>query len=149
MLSNEEKVKNIRISILTLHKYFIWSDRMRVHFYKTIEGGLPINDPNVMFSKKGINANLYMSYWYASMFVVIEGWQQLGLSDPKIDNLLKSPNVKLLKHYRHGVFHFQRNYFDKRFIELIRDGQNAVKWIRDLREEFSRFFLDWFKQNGK
>jgi hypothetical protein len=36
---------------------------------------------------------IFMSYWYGSLYVVIEGWKQLRLRDPKIDPLLLSPNV--------------------------------------------------------
>ena len=31
---------------------------------------------------------MYMSYWYGGLFVVCEGWQELGLSDAKVDPLL-------------------------------------------------------------
>ena len=79
------------------------------------------------------------------MYVVIEGWRKLQLSDPAVDRLLDSPNVELLRRYRNGVFHFQKDYFDERFIGLIRDGENIVRWIRQLREELSRYFLDWYR----
>ena len=50
-----------------------------------------------------------MSLWYGGLYVVIEGWKELGLSDPHVDDLLRSSNVELLKRYRHGTFHFQRD----------------------------------------
>lgn len=138
------------IYIFTLHKYFIWADRMRFHFNQLIRlklllklKGKPVFDYS---SEKGIQLLLYMSYWYAGMYVVIEGWKKLALSDPKIDNLLESPNVDLLRRYRNGVFHFQKEYFNEKFMGFIDSGFDAVTWIRELREEFSRFFLDWFKQ---
>ena len=130
--------------IFTLHRYFIWSDRMRVHFKQRHK-----TRPKIDESEFDIDSFLYMSYWYASMYVVIEGWKELGLSDAKIDNLLKSSNVDLLKRYRNGVFHFQKDYFDERFMGFIDSGWDAVNWIYELREEFSRFFLDWFEQKKK
>lgn len=36
-----------------------------------------------------IEDNMYMSYWYAGLYVVIEGWQKLKLQDMAIDTLLK------------------------------------------------------------
>lgn len=48
---------------------------------------------------------------------------------PVIDELLKSPKVGLLKRYRHGVFHFQGDYFDKRFTDFMAEGQSAVDWV--------------------
>ena len=70
----------------------------------------------------GTGSGIFMSYWYGSLYVVIEGWRQLGLSDSKIDPLLLSPNVRLLKKYRDGVFHFQRNYYDERFFNFIKSA---------------------------
>ena len=130
--------------IFTLHRYFIWSDRMRVHFEQEIK-----KKAGKVKYEYDIASFLYMSYWYASMYVIIEGWKQLGLSDPKIDNLLKSANVDLLKRYRNGVFHFQKKYFNERFMDFIDSGWKAIKWIRELRKELSRFFLDWFEQQKK
>jgi hypothetical protein len=129
--------------IFALHRYFIWADRMRVHFDQVLKAGLEKTKPNQSFT---IDEFLYMSYWYGGMYVVIEGWKDLGLSDPEIDNLLNSPNVDLLRRYRNGTFHFQRDYFDERFIGFMKDSKNSVQWIRELRKQFSRFFLDWLKR---
>jgi hypothetical protein len=96
-----------------------------------------------------IEAHLYMSYWYAGLYVVIEGWEELKLGDPVIDDLLASPNVPLLKRYRNGTFHFQRKYDDNRFLDLINKGKNVVEWVRTLNREFGRFFLDWISQQQK
>jgi hypothetical protein len=52
---------------------------------------------------------VFMFYWYSGLYVVIEGYQELKLHGEKIDALLQSPNVDLLKRLRHGTFHFQNN----------------------------------------
>lgn len=119
---------------------------MRVHFDEKLAvlAGQVKNGP-AAFTNEDIEANLYMSYWYAGLYVVIEGWRQLRLSDPLIDEFLKSQNVGLLKRYRHGVFHFQRNYFDKRFTDFMAEGQSAVDWVRDLNKALGTFFLKWHK----
>lgn len=132
--------------IFSLHRYFMWANRMRVHF----DEKLPVlaeqlkKDASLVTNEE-IEANLYMSYWYAGLYVVIEGWRQLHLSDPIIDELLRSPKAGLLKRYRHGVFHFQGNYFDKRFTEFMAEGQSAVDWVRDLNRAFGAFFLEWYE----
>lgn len=99
--------------ILTLHRYFIWANRMRTEFEGVLERQ---RIGNGVFP---IEAHMYMSLWYACLYVVIEGWNTLGLNDEAISVLLKSHNVSLLKRYRNGVFHFQRRYFDQRFLALI------------------------------
>lgn len=132
--------KRLDEPLLSLHRYWIWANRMREHFYSLVPkvAGNPVPD---RFSPDAIEADLYMSFWYGELYVVIEGWRELRLSDPAIDALLTSPNVDLLRLYRNGVFHFQRDYFDERFQGFIRDGENAVSWVRKLNEAFGAYFL--------
>lgn len=118
---------------------------MRTHFDSLLSERANRSDPEKKFD---IESFLYMSYWYGGLFVVIEGWQELGLKDPLIDPLLLSNNVALLRRYRNGVFHFQRTYFDNRFVEFMRDGENCVVWVRQLNNEFGRFFLSWLDRKN-
>jgi hypothetical protein len=86
-----------------------------------------------------IGPGIFMSYWYGSLYVVIEGWRQLRLTDPKIVSLLASSNVALLKKYRNGVFHFQKNYFDDRFAGFVA-AVDSVSWVRTIHSEFGEYF---------
>ena len=124
--------------ILTLHRYFIWANRMRTHFDAILADGQPEGT-------RDIESFLYMSYWYAALYVVIEGWRDLKLTDKTIDELLNSPNVGLLRRYRNGAFHFQKKYLDRRFEEFMKEGVDQVTWIRTLNEQFGRYFLDTVK----
>lgn len=126
----------------SLHRYFLWTDRMRVHCEQVLRN----KTANIEFgSQEHLEFNLYSSFWYGELYVVIEGWRELKLSDPAIDSLLNQKiHVGHLKRYRNGTFHFQKNYFDKRFIDLISEKDSA-KWIRSLNQEFSRYFLDYYK----
>jgi len=121
--------------ILTLHRYFISANRMKKHFEELT--------PTVSRDKLDsfIEPMIYMSFWYAGLFVVIEGWRELGLPDARIDNLLQSPNVDLLRRYRNGAFHFQREYFDARFLDFVKEP-GTVQWVRELNENFGRWFLE-------
>ncbi len=137
MASQQDQTPN-PAHIFTLHRYFIWADRMRWHFDRVLEQGQAGN-PNWE-----VETRLYMSYWYGGLYVVIEGWQELGLKDETVEKLLESPNVSLLRRFRNGSFHFQRDYDDPRFLDLIVKGKNIVEWIRSLRQAYSEFFLKWF-----
>lgn len=122
--------------IFTLHRYFIWADRMRVHLDELLQKG-PAENKNYE-----LETFLYMSYWYAGTYVVIEGWKECGISDATVDALLESVNVDLLRLYRNGVFHYRKRYFDeRRFAPLIEQGDDVVKWIRQLRDAFGVYFL--------
>ena len=61
--------------------------------------------------------------------------------------MLASPHLDLLRRFRNGAFHFQRDYFDRRFTDVL--SSDAVQeWALLLHDEFRRFFLDWYKVQG-
>ena len=127
--------------VVALHRYFIWANKMRTDFDALLQnqkGTIP------SASAYEIEIQLYMSYWYSELYVVIEGWQKLKLIDPRIHDLLnKTDFVDLLRRYRNGVFHFQKDYFDQRFANVWFEKRDFVIWVGLLNSEFGRFFLDW------
>lgn len=118
-----------------MREYFerVLADPKRIHNGK--------NDPLKMgMAFFADDPGIFMSYWYGGLYVVIEGWIELGLHDPEIDILIASPHTKLLCRYRNGVFHFQKEYFDKRFREFMKE-QGTVAWVRELNRKLGDFFL--------
>ena len=127
-----------------LSRYFIWADKMRYDFESLIK-----NKKNLDEFTLELYGHIYLSYWYGALYVLIEGWRTLNLEDENIDRLLSSPYVDLLRRYRNAVFHYQRNFSDKRFMDLMVSGMDSVKWIRELHKEFGRYFVSWWKTNTK
>ncbi len=130
--------------VFALHRYFVWANYMRTCF----DDESFRRRPN---SGKGTTALadkgwIFMSYWYAGLYVVIEGWRELGLADPTVDELLRSPNVDLLRLYRNGVCHFQQTYFSHRFDGFVGSEHNPVEWVRELNRQFGRYFLNWHRR---
>jgi len=130
--------------IYTLHRYFIWANRLRDHFRAEVQSqGPPPDDP----SERGkwlIGPFGYFSMWMGMLYVVIEGWMDLRLSHPGVEKLIKEDNVRILKRYRNGVYHFQKTYFDRRCLEFIDKGDPIADWADDLHDELSNFFLEWY-----
>lgn len=122
---------------LALHRYYIWANRLRDHFDIAISASPLIDQQESMFAD---DQGLFLSHWYAALYVVVEGWQELKLADIEIDTLLSSPNIDLLRRFRNGVCHYQRNYSDPRFLDLMQ-AQGVVPWVRQLNLEFGRYFL--------
>jgi hypothetical protein len=91
--------------IFSLHRYFMWAVAMREHYQETGQRLSPT--PSFFESEAANEAFMYLSYWYAGLYVVCEGWQELKLSNPEIDALLSSPHLEILKRFRNGVYHFQ------------------------------------------
>jgi hypothetical protein len=147
---------------MALHRYWMHANRMRQHFEVALQRNPPKLTPATdKPSKEEIervmseavkyaadDRGMFMSYWYGALYVVVEGWKELRLHDAEIDRLLQLKNVRLLKLYRNGVFHFQRNYFDDRFAGFM-NSSDSVDWVRTLHSEFGRFFLEDYARRHK
>jgi hypothetical protein len=127
--------------VFALHRYFLQANQMRTYYDArlTAEGVASVEDDQ--WTQQWIDLCL----WYACLFVVIEGWHELKLSDPVIDNLLVSPHVDLLRRFRNGVAHYQPKYWDDRLTDFVAQGPSSAKWARELNGNFGRFFLEWFR----
>jgi hypothetical protein len=58
-------------------------------------------------------------------------------------------NKQLLRRYRNGVFHYQRDYFDERFVDLWAQDFEARLWIRRLHDAFAHWIPAWNQSYGK
>src|SRR5437867_5527332 len=126
--------------LLALHRYYIWALAMRERFLERVpEVKQPEDIPQAFLATV---IGTYMCYWYATLYVVVEGWRDLRLEDEVLHQLVSSPNVDLLRRFRNGVFHFQREYHDEHFFDLLRSGASVVNWVHDLNREFGRYFLE-------
>ncbi len=121
-----------------LFRYFMAASLMSEEFYKRLqENETSQADPMLFFITKG---GIKMCLWYGMLFVAIEGWQEIGLSDPVIDSLLRSPNVALLKRFRNGMFHFQKGWLDLKLTDFC-GAPDAVEWVNTLAKELRRYLL--------
>jgi len=129
--------------VFSLHRYFAWCAEMREHYQ---EVGMQVSPPPSFFENENAGrAFMYLSYWYAGLHVVCEGWDELKLSDPEIDTLLKFPHREKLKRFRHGVYHYQADYFDQRFMGALVAGKDFADWAESLMIAFARYFDAWIK----
>ena len=116
---------------------------MRKHFFDLLA-----NKDNIDEVKYDIETFMYMSLWYALLYTVIEGWQELKLNDANIDSLLlEEENIHSLKMYRNGAFHFQKDYDSRKFRELDQNIE-AADWMTNLNREFGRFFIQELTPNN-
>ncbi|MEP3348810.1 MAG: hypothetical protein ABJN96_02525 [Marinomonas sp.] len=85
--------------------------------------------------------------FFASMYVVIEGWQQLKLQDVEIDRILQKnqDGVLLLKRARNAVYHFQKEMYGEKMTSFAYEfGKDS--WVVDLYYEFVRFLGEYPKK---
>jgi len=124
--------------IFALERYLNWATVMRRHFDTS-------HAPDELMA----HWQPYMAAWYGLLYVVVEGWEALGLSDPEIDQLLSDERKALLRRYRNGVFHYQRDYFDERFVNLWAQDFEARFWILRVHDAFARWIPEWNESYGR
>lgn len=129
-----------------LHRYLIWSIHMRDQCLQ-LKNVTEFPDDPVEKRLWLIRPFMWLALWLALLYVVAEGYEDLGLSDPVIDEMLASQNLDLLRRFRNGAFHFQRDYFDRRFTDVW-SSEDVRDWAVRLHDEFRRFFLEWYKSRG-
>jgi hypothetical protein len=126
------------VSVITLIRYFKWSLTLQERaapYMKAKEAGEQLSDQDAT------RCVGLLSYWFASLYVVVEGWRDLELQDSEVEALLSdSAKLDLLRRFRNGVFHFQASYTDKRFSEFFGEGLAAVGWAQILNSAFFEFF---------
>ena len=133
----------------TLHRYFIWALNMRDHFREALDEQDIPDEPETPFETQVwlIKPFMYASYWFATLFVVVEGYRELRLADQRVDDLLRDePNVDLLRRFRNGIYHYQRTYWDQRIRDFLNPA--ATDWAQNLTQEFNRFFIEWIAPGG-
>ena len=133
--------------IFVFYRYFLAADTMRRYFleklrdrqYKRAFQQHPLMGYAVMFHMGP--PGIAMAYFYSAMYVLIEAWKELGYHDSKIDSLLSSPFVDLLRRFRNATFHFQRDFVSDKWKEFIDAGEESSEWICELRDAFSDFLF--------
>ena len=127
-------------------RYLYWSDLLFRRYNEAGQGFTPE-------TQEGVPTNwadwwhyfALMSQWYASEYVVVEGWAELKASDPVIDQILADhPGyLKKLKRYRNAVFHYRPSLSEQRFLEFLQDAMRTVPWMHHLHAEFLRYYWEF------
>jgi len=122
-------------------RYLYWADRQRQQFVSYDDANEIPDDEDPEWHLVAVSAQ-----WFASMWVVIEGWQELGYKDETIDSLLADyPDYcNLLRRFRNTVYHYQPKMIDKRMLEFSTEGgEHLMMWVFAIYLEFQRFMWEW------
>lgn len=132
----------------SLHRYFLWSNRMRQHLGESSveQGPIPTDDEKAIAA--WLSAPLaYQFTWAIYLQALIEGWQELGLHDDAVNELLKSPHRDVLRRLRNGAAHFQRDYWHDKFVGFLKSPE-AMMWMGHLHDAFEWYFRRWMIGTG-
>ena len=138
---------------LILYVYFSSTDILRDKFKASVRNS-NFEELNEKYGALGrfiffhhSESGILMKQYYSSMYVVAEGWQEIGLENQEIDELLSSENLRLLKRFRNGTFHFQKSFPTEKWTDFIYSVNETADWIDDLYQSFSKYF--WAEENWK
>lgn len=127
------------LELLALHKYFLNASFLRDVFMRRVEHARSrgATDPVTW-----VDDQISMSLWYATLYVVIEGWRKAKLTDPEVDALLADGHADRLRRFRNQVFHYQREYDNPRLLEFLgeddADAQAATDWVKQTHKALGR-----------
>ncbi|WP_109506828.1 hypothetical protein [Nocardioides speluncae] len=127
------------LQVMALHKYFLNADFLRDVFMRRINRDKSPSEIDPVTSMEDMIA---MSLWYATVYVVIEGWREARLVDPELDDLLADENVDRLRRFRNQIFHYQREYDNPKLLEFMgttdADARAATDWIKRTHQALGR-----------
>lgn len=136
----------IKPEVITLYRYFAYAAHMRDLYGREVsEDWLKMLSADMsglllfFYSAPGI----YLLYSYSGIYLVIEGWKDLKLSDPKIDELLNSHFVDRLRLFRNATFHYQKDPISWKHLQFFgTEEEQTEKWLNNLYSELERFFRE-------
>ena len=134
-MEKEEYAKALSV----LHKYWIWSNMMKVKFVEQLTQTQKVeNMQNFHLSEIGV----YMMYWYSSLYAVVEGYKDFKMKNLEIDNLLNEhEKLELLRRFRNGAFHVQKEYISEKYLDFIA-AKNSAEWVSKVSEALGRYLID-------
>ena len=134
-------------AMISFTRYLSWADLQRTLFEEEMGSEPGADDPSAMRNHEWRWFGL-MSYWYASLYVVIEAWDNLGYVDPIVSQLLSQPSDlrMLLRRFRNGVFHYQESLLTPKILDLLETGSAHVYWVWALHQEIVRAFEEHLEQ---
>lgn len=137
--------KENMVKLAALHRHWIVADAIRVVLQqKTItpeQEELAIKKFGLEFVGFGEHASMVcrMQVWYSLLYVVVEGYRELGQNyEPLEEVLAKVEYVDLLRRFRNATFHFQEDPLNDKLINFL-DKKDSEIWIRDLNKQLEAF----------
>ena len=125
---NDEQNKRLT-GFLSLRQRYRWS----VVLYEPLK---PLVDRELrgepLSVREASHADALANFWLASLCVLVEGWQRLGLSQARVDSCLADPHIPMLERFRKFVFEFESEYQDPKEPELQAGRKRTIACANEL-----------------
>ena len=135
--------------LMSLYRYWIYSNRIAMLFKpsrhelkKLMQDGEFLSLPEHLQTLSIVTSDswIFRAYWYSSLYIVIEAYNELGISDTEIDMMMVEPFIDDLRLFRNGSFHFQKKFYNKKLLGVDNTSE-FTNWSYDLHTKFGKFIL--------
>lgn len=141
-MSSENMMK-----LAALHRHWIVADAVRVVLQQktttSMQEKLAIHKfgvDHVAFGER-VSMLCRMQVWYSLLYVVVEGYQELGQKFKPLEEVLTNGNyVNLLRRYRNATFHYQPDALNDKLIDFL-DEKDSEIWIKELNKQLEAFLM--------
>lgn len=129
---------DINPKLIALHKHWCAADSINFHLRRSLEAFK--NSPQKEDLAANFSMFLALSVWYAMLYVVVEGYKEIGAQDVDIDALIgNTDNVDALRRFRNATFHYQEDPLSDKLMTFL-VTKDSETWIGELNRALKRFF---------
>jgi len=131
MTTASKKFDLIDMKLVSWAQYLHWSD---INFNRYVCSDDEDSSYNISIALQ----------WFASEYVVIDGWKEIQHHDTLIDDFvrLNASDIELLRRARNAVYHFQKNPLDDKLMDFSH-AYSKNGWLVDLHMAFLNYLRNY------
>ena len=130
------------LALASLHKHFLAADAIKQLLFVDI----PIATKDAGLRADLLEVGQYFSrvlrlqVFYGLLYVVVDGYSELGCQDRDVDELLTNADfVNALRRFRNATFHYQEDPISDKLLDFIA-AKGSDDWSRNVYHALDRFF---------
>lgn len=143
----EHMDENKLLRLAALHRHWIIADAVRVVLKQKVASPKQEETEIAQFGLEYVAFGEHASMlcrifvWYALLYVVVEGYREIGDKYEPLDQLLgKEEYVDLLRLFRNATFHYQKDPLTEKLIGFLAK-EDSESWIRDLNKQLDAYLM--------
>ncbi|WP_457795377.1 hypothetical protein [Horticoccus sp. 23ND18S-11] len=126
--------------LLSLYTYWCRADAVRVFIYSDLPTARDEYPPWLLEMGNMDSKFQRIFVWYAMLYVVVEGFQELRLQDAQVEELIRREDyISQLRRFRNSIFHFQKDFETEKYWDFLKAKESEI-WVRKLNSALEGFF---------
>ena len=131
-----------QVRFMALHKHWVTAGSIDHHLRRSLSmkesfpSGVSKEVAEDAIATSGFAA---LSVWYSLLYVVVEGYSEIGYHDAEVDALLSNEDyVSRLRRFRNATFHYQEDPLSPKLMEFLQ-AKDSSEWIHNLNRALGNF----------